>query len=224
MGRVYALRSVRIVYKKLGRMKFVSHLDMNRYIPRLVKVSKIPAWHTEGFNKHLYLTFALPLSLGITSEYDIFDLKITDDDFTDEMILEALKSNAAEGIEFVSCGSAVFKTAELSFASYTVIYKDSDRSLLTSLENMLNGNVIIARKKGKKGKVTELNLAEKIKSINTELDENTLTLKVVLPAGNTENINPVLFLDAFESLGSRRPEVVTVSRDMLYTSQMEIFR
>mgnify|MGYP003450518871 FL=1 len=224
MGRVYALRSVRIVYKKLGRMKFVSHLDMNRYIPRLVKVSKIPAWHTEGFNKHLYLTFALPLSLGITSEYDIFDLKITDDDFTDEMILEALKSNAAEGIEFVSCGSAVFKTAELSFASYTVIYKDSDRSLLTSLEKMLNGNVIIARKKGKKGKVTELNLAEKIKSINTELDENTLTLKVVLPAGNTENINPVLFLDAFESLGSRRPEVVTVSRDMLYTSQMEIFR
>ena len=205
-------------------MKFVSHLDMNRYIPRLVKVSKIPAWHTEGFNKHLYLTFALPLSLGITSEYDIFDLKITDDDFTDEMILEALKSNAAEGIEFVSCGSAVFKTAELSFASYTVIYKDSDRSLLTSLEKMLNGNVIIARKKGKKGKVTELNLAEKIKSINTELDENTLTLKVVLPAGNTENINPVLFLDAFESLGSRRPEVVTVSRDMLYTSQMEIFR
>lgn len=224
MGRVYALRSVRIVYKKLGRMKFVSHLDMNRYIPRLVKVSKIPAWHTEGFNKHLYLTFALPLSLGITSEYDIFDLKITDDDFTDEMILEALKSNAAEGIEFVSCGSAVFKTAELSFASYTVIYKDGDRSLLTSLEKMLNGNVIIARKKGKKGKVTELNLAEKIKSINTELDENTLTLKVVLPAGNTENINPVLFLDAFESLGSRRPEVVTVSRDMLYTSQMEIFR
>lgn len=205
-------------------MKFVSHLDMNRYIPRLVKVSKIPAWHTEGFNKHLYLTFALPLSLGITSEYDIFDLKITDDDFTDEMILEALKSNAAEGIEFVSCGSAVFKTAELSFASYTVIYKDGDRSLLTSLEKMLNGNVIIARKKGKKGKVTELNLAEKIKSINTELDENTLTLKVVLPAGNTENINPVLFLDAFESLGSRRPEVVTVSRDMLYTSQMEIFR
>ena len=205
-------------------MKFVSHLDMNRYIPRLVKVSKIPAWHTEGFNKHLYLTFALPLSLGITSEYDIFDLKITDDDFTDEMILEALKSNAAEGIEFVSCGSAVFKTAELSFASYTVIYKDSDRSLLTSLEKMLNGNVIIARKKRKKGKVTELNLAEKIKSINTELDENTLTLKVVLPAGNTENINPVLFLDAFESLGSRRPEVVTVSRDMLYTSQMEIFR
>ena len=224
MGRVYALRSVRIVYKKLGRMKFVSHLDMNRYIPRLVKVSKIPAWHTEGFNKHLYLTFALPLSLGITSEYDIFDLKITDDDFTDEMILEALKSNAAEGIEFVSCGSAVFKTAELSFASYTVIYKDGDRSLLTSLEKMLNGNVIIARKKGKKGKVTELNLAEKIKSINTELDENTLTLKVVLPAGITENINPVLFLDAFESLGSRRPEVVTVSRDMLYTSQMEIFR
>lgn len=205
-------------------MKYVSHLDMNRYIPRLVKVSRIPAWHTEGFNKHLYLTFALPLSLGTTSEYDIFDLKITDDTFTDERVLNALKENAAEGIEFVSCAPAVFKTAELSFASFTLLYKDGGGELLRSFEKMLKGNVIIAQKKGKKGKVTELNLAEKIKSIETVLLGDTLTVKVVLPAGNTENINPALFLDAFEASGNRRPESVTVSRDMLYTAEMEIFR
>ena len=95
-------------------MKFISHLDMNRYMTRLVKISKIPAWHTEGFNKHLYLTFALPLSLGITADYDIVDLKITDDDFSDEMIVDALNKNASEGLEFLSAGPIVMKTAELS--------------------------------------------------------------------------------------------------------------
>ena len=51
MGRVFALRNVRVFYAKRGRMKYVSHLDMNRYMVRLFKVANIPAWYTEGFSK-----------------------------------------------------------------------------------------------------------------------------------------------------------------------------
>lgn len=205
-------------------MKFVSHLDMNRYFTRLVKVSKVPAWHTEGFNKHLYVTFALPLSLGMTTDYDVVDLKITDDDYTDEMVVDALNKNSADGLKFLSAGPIVMKTTELCFAQYSLTYSDNETELLKKLEAMLNGNVIIAQKKGKKGKVTELNLAEKIKSIKTELVGNELRVVVVLPAGNTENINPSLFADAFCDAGNRRPEVYTVNRDMLYNAKMEIFK
>lgn len=205
-------------------MKFVSHLDMNRYFTRLVKVSRVPAWHTEGFNKHLYVTFALPLSLGMTTDYDVVDLKITDDDFTDEMVVDALNNNAAEGLKFLSAGPILMKTTELSFAKYSLSYSDDDIELLKKLASMLNGNVIIAQKKGKKGKVTELNLAEKIKSIETQLEGNELKVEVVLPAGNTENINPSLFADAFSDAGNRKPQVYTVNRDMLYNAEMEIFK
>jgi hypothetical protein len=85
------------------------------------------------------------------------------------------------------------KTSELSFAEYSLTIKDLDVEYLKNFEKFLNGNVIIATKKGKKGKVTELNLAEQVKSINTELNDNVLNINVVLPAGNTGNINPVLF-------------------------------
>lgn len=205
-------------------MKFVSHLDMNRYFTRLVKISNVPAWHTEGFNRHLYLTFALPLSLGMTTDYDVVDIKITDDDYTDEMIVAALKKNAANGLEILSAGPIVMKTTELQFAKYSLCYNDTDNELLTKLERMLCGNVIIAQKKGKKGKVTEVNLAEKIKSIKTELCDGSLKAEVVLPAGNVGNLNPVLFLEAFCDAGNRKPEVYTVNRDMLYNAEMEIFR
>ena len=217
------MRSVRVIYKKMDRMKYVSHLDMNRYIPRLIKVSKIPAWHTEGFNKHLYLTFALPLALGITSQYDMFDIKITDDSFTDEMILAALKKNAAKGIEIISCGPAILKATELSFAEFKLEIEDTDKELLEALQKMFNSNVILAEKKGKKGKVTELNLADKIKSIKTELENDKLSVEVVLPAGNTENINPMLFIEAFVSLGKRKPEILSIERGMLYTADMKEF-
>ena len=33
---------------------------------------------------------------------------------------------------------------ELTFASYTVVYKDEDYTLLESLEKLLNGNIIPA--------------------------------------------------------------------------------
>ncbi len=217
------MRNVRIVYAKRGRMKYVSHLDMNRYMTRLIKISKIPAWHTEGFNKHLYLTFALPLSLGTTTDYDVVDIKITDDEFTDQMVVEALSKNAAEGIEVISAGEPKSKTAELTFAEYTLTYCDNDENKLLKLDAMLKGNVILAIKKGKKGKQSEINLAEKIKSIKTELKDNMLTVTVVLPAGNTENINPSLFLDAFVSAGNDRPDVIKINRNMLFDKDLKKF-
>ena len=217
------LRNVRVFYAKRGRMKYVSHLDMNRYMVRLFKTAKIPAWYTEGFNQHLYLTFALPLSLGITADYDVIVLKIVDDCFTDEMIFNSLKEKAAEGIEILRVSEPWCKVPELKFASYTLTYKDSDCNLLKDMERLFHSNAILAEKKGKKNRVTLLNLAEKIKHIETDLREDTLTVKVVLPAGNDENINPQLFLQSFESAGNRKPEVVLINRDMLFTENMQKF-
>lgn len=205
-------------------MKFVSHLDMNRYFTRLIKVSGIPAWHTEGFNQHIYLTFALPLSLGMTTDYDVVDIKITDDNFSYEDVVNALNEKAADGIKILSAGPIVMKTPELSFAKYSLSFKDDNVQLLEKLERMLHCNVIIANKKGKKGKVTEINLAEKIKSIKTTLDNNELKVEVVLPAGNVGNINPSLFLDAFCDAGNPSPFEFTVNRDMLYNAEMQIFK
>ena len=204
-------------------MKFVSHLDMNRYMMRLIKTSNIPVWYTEGFNQHIYLTFALPLSLGVTSDYDCFDLKITDDGFGNEQIKDALNLKAAEGIKIIAVQEPWMKVSELKYAGYTLIYKDDDTELLKKLEAMLLGNVIIAEKKGKKNKVTVLNVAEKIKSIETDLSTGTLTVKVVLPAGNDENINPSLFLQAFTSAGNPAPSFININRDMLYNQNFEKF-
>jgi glycosyltransferase involved in cell wall biosynthesis len=146
-----------------------------------------------------------------------------DDNFTNEQVVSALNKNAAEGLSILSAGPIVMKTSELSFAEYSLTIKDLDVEYLKNFEKFLNGNVIIATKKGKKGKVTELNLAEQVKSINTELNDNVLNINVVLPAGNTGNINPVLFIEAFCDIGNRKPEVCHINRNMLFNASMEKF-
>ena len=47
--------TVRVFYRKLGRIKYISHLDMVRCISRALKRSGLPVWHTLGFHPHVYL-------------------------------------------------------------------------------------------------------------------------------------------------------------------------
>ena len=49
--------TARVFYKKQGRAKYISHLDLVRCISRALKRSKLPVWHTLGFHPHVYLTF-----------------------------------------------------------------------------------------------------------------------------------------------------------------------
>lgn len=205
-------------------MKFVSHLDMNRYVTRLIKMSKIPARYTEGFHQHLYITFALPLSLGTTADYDVFDIKLTDDLFSLQEVKRSLANNAADGIEILSVEEPWMNVSELKYAEFSLTYKDNDSLLLTRLSEMFKSKVILVNKKGKKGKTTEINLADKIFSIKQELTGCELKVTVMLPAGNDENINPSLFLQAFCDIGNRKPEICEINRNMIYNASKEIFK
>ena len=56
--------TVRISFKKMNEASYISLLDMQRVMQRVLKRSGLPVWHTLGFNPHIYMTFACPLSLG----------------------------------------------------------------------------------------------------------------------------------------------------------------
>ena len=59
------MKSTRIWFHKFGTAKYISHLDLNRCVARAFHKAKLPMWYTEGFNPHAFVTFALPLSLGV---------------------------------------------------------------------------------------------------------------------------------------------------------------
>ena len=75
------MKNVRIFYTKTDRMKFVSHLDMNRLMSRIIMRADIPVWYTEGFNQRIYINYAVPLSLGFEGLYEIIDIRLTDDNY-----------------------------------------------------------------------------------------------------------------------------------------------
>ena len=71
-------KNIRIFFSKTGRAIYISHLDLYRLFQRSIKRAKLPVWETEGFNPHLYLTFALPLALGTAGVCESMDTKLTE--------------------------------------------------------------------------------------------------------------------------------------------------
>ena len=212
------MRNVRVFYKKFGRMKFASHLDMNRLMTRLIRLSNIPIWYTEGFNQHPYITFALPLSLGFTSDYEIMDIRITDDEFTDEMVSKALSGVFPEGLEVIGVAPRGKKSGEIGFAEFLITFENADEQFASDLENFLSQESIITLKKTKKGNMKEIDLKPYIKSKEV-ISDNGITLKIVLSAGGEANINPTLLLSVMPSI----PEY-TVCRTMIFDNEMECFK
>ena len=56
--------TVRISFEKKNEASYISLLDLQRVMQRALKRSGLPVWYTLGFNPHIYMTFAAPLSLG----------------------------------------------------------------------------------------------------------------------------------------------------------------
>ncbi len=208
------MKDIRIFYRKSGPLRFVSHLDMNRYMPRLVRLAGLPVWYTEGFHQHVYVTFALPLSLGFESEYEVMDMRLTEDDFPLEEVKRRLNEKAVKGLEVFAVSEPRYKTGKIGFCRYRINFLEPVDVL--ALKEFLQSEQILVQKRNKKGKYNEIDITPKIK--NFKLIDNCLT--VTLSAGN-DNLNPTLLLDAFFERHEKADYIIT--REMLYTTEMEQF-
>jgi len=214
------VRNVRLIYKKSGRARYISHLDINRLFSRVLKRSGLPVWYTEGFNPHIFVTFALPLSLGFESEYDICDFRLDDESISNEKVLEVLKNAFPESIEVVNVIDPLMKVKELTFAEYNVKI-DCDKQMAEKLKGVLNAEEIIVEKTTKHKKTQTFDVKPKIKRMNITDLEDGILVNLLLPAGSIENINPtIIFEKAWESADF---EISSVKRGKLYDKNMQLF-
>ena len=201
-------------------MKFVSHLDMNRFMTRLVNKGKIPVWFTEGFNQHAYFNFAVPLTLGFEGDYEILDLRIIDPDYSNEQLLADLNRVSIPDIEFWKVEAPVFKMKEIAFAEFEVTFDSVSDDIAQKINTFFARESIITQKTTKKGGTKDIDIAPLVKK--AELCGDKLTL--VLTAGNENNLNPTLVLKTLFETENIEPIYYTVKRTMIYNKEMQSFR
>ena len=63
-------------FGKKPRLRFISHLDLQRFLHMALNRSGLPIKYSEGFNPHPLMAFGSALALGATSEYEILDVRL----------------------------------------------------------------------------------------------------------------------------------------------------
>ena len=66
-----------IRFGKKPRLRFISHLDLQRFFQRAVNRTGLPIAWSQGFNPHPVMSFGSALALGWTSEYEVIDIKLS---------------------------------------------------------------------------------------------------------------------------------------------------
>lgn len=190
------MKNVRLFYTKRDRMKFISHLDMTRFMSRVIRKAKLPVWYTEGFNPHLYMTFALPLSLGFESDYEVVDIRLVDDEFPIDTLCDKLNAVCPPYIHFFDAAEPICKAGDIAAASFDITFDDGGE-IAEPLSKFLKRESIIVLKKTKRGEIKPLEVADKTKGFSFDTADGDTVLKITLPAGSSENLNPELILNAF---------------------------
>lgn len=192
------MREVRLRFSKQGRLKYISHLDINRAMSRAFKRAEIPLWYTEGFNPHPYMSFSLPLSLGVESLCESVDIRIVGS-ITNNEIKNRMNSVLPEGLKVLDVYDDFYDNGEISYSDYVYKFQFDDNALaLEKIKSILDGDEILALKKGKQGRkkvFKETNIKSFIDKYNISLRDDTVVLNIRLLAGTDKNLNPSLLFD-----------------------------
>ena len=190
---------VRIFFTKTGMAKYISHLDLMRCMTRALRRAQIPLWYTEGYNPHLFMTFARPLPLGVESLCESMDIRLVG-----EMTFREMKTRLSDAlprdITVVRVAKPVHKPTEIAFADYEMqLYTDDPAALLQAMETRFAADTLPVLKKAKQGKrrvEKETDIKPNILTLDLAPQDYGVTLTARVTAGDQNNVSPALLLDA----------------------------
>lgn len=224
-------RTVRLKFKKVGSLQYISHLDLQRTFMRVIVRSCIPAWYTKGFNPHAKLVFSTPLSVGAQSVCEYLDIRI-DRDMSCEDIRDRLNAELTDELCILDAYLPENDFSQIAWASYEieVFTRDADASLAKKANDVLTTSPLVMTKRTKSGE-KDVDIIPMIKSADVRYDNETGTLKLscVLSASSTEYLNPELLITALKQnigilAGDPSVEWYTIMRTNLLTSDLKEFK
>ena len=201
-------RTVRVKFRKVGNLQYISHLDLQRTISRVLIRAGIPMWYTQGFNPHAKMTFGLPLSVGAESVCEYLDLRIDRD-----MSCKEIKARLNEALTDELCVLDAYEApegsafADIIWARYDIRMDvpDATESLAEEVRAYLTTSPLLMDKKSKSG-IRQVDITTLIRSLDVRLQEGQLMLDAVLCVSGSDYLNPDYLIRALRERFGLLPE------------------
>lgn len=153
-------------FTKTGSLKFIGHLDCMRFFQKAIRRAKLDVSYSNGFNPHQIMSFASPLSVGLTSDGEYIDIEFNSlPEMSKEELIRYINQYMTEEL-FVTEIHVLEETSKTSMAllnacDYMITLKDgtdfchntetaADFSLRETFGKFMEQEQITIRKKTKK--------------------------------------------------------------------------
>lgn len=223
--------NLRIKFKKVGGLQFISHLDLVRTMHKVIVRAGLPLWYTEGFNPKPKMVFAAPLSIGTESISEFLDIRLTERMPPEEAIARMNRNMAGE-LQALDAYYPESKLTDLKWLSYTVLIKTAhaDRALSEKCEKALLDECVEVKKRAKSGDEVTVNIRPLIKTASSVLDGDIIRISCVLSADPSAYLNPEYIVKVLKGKcgiladADLTKEYYSIMRENAYFSDMTEFR
>lgn len=212
---------IRIKFRKYGNLKYIGHLDVQRFFQKTVRRAGIDVAYTTGFSPHQIMSFAAPLGVGLESNGEYMDMELNS--FTDcQDIVTRLNQASVEGIDILSAvvlpkeaGNAM---ASVAAAGYTVRFREGrepEFDWQNKIASFYGRESIPVTKETKKG-TAEIDLKQGIFSMELRGE----ALYMLLDASSAGNIKPQMVIEAFlsDNQDTLKENALLITREETYTN------
>jgi len=204
-----------IRFGKQPRLRFISHLDLQRFFQRAVNRTGLPIAWSQGFNPHPVMSFGSALALGWTSEYEVIDIKLSAP-MGRKRTEEAVRAALPEDLPVIEVRMVDDRHAApmalVRMSDYTVkLEGENAPAILEQIPAFLKSEVVRAMKKTKAGE-KEINARPLVISLEP-LDEGSFRTRLMLT--ESQSIKPELLVGLLAELAGVEAPPVHVHRTML---------
>lgn len=178
-------------------MIYIGHLDLLKFFIRLIKRTQLPIAYSNGFNPHQQLTFAIPLSLGMTSYGEYLDIQLTAPVDCEE-IKNRCNQALPSGIEILkvrelsegekNCASAIVA------ADYKVYIDKKIENLKDIIDEILSEKTIVLEREVKK-KIKTVDIRPMIYFLDVDNSGDNSVINAKITTGSQGNLKIDLLME-----------------------------
>ncbi|HUU51320.1 MAG TPA: TIGR03960 family B12-binding radical SAM protein [Nitrospinota bacterium] len=193
------VQRMRIQFKKLNNMKFLSHLELMKVFYRALKRAHIDVAYTSGFHPRPRISFGMALPIGVESVCEYLDLEFSSY-IEPEDFLSKLNQALPKGLEIVLAKNIPLKSHNMitekviyninlkmnNVANYDSILEDYNQMITSFLSNK---EIVIGREKNDSFKKISIRpLIIDMQAIN--MKKNSINLELILKMRESDNVRP----------------------------------
>jgi len=206
---------MKLVYRfgKQGRMRFVSHLDLQRFVQRALNRTDLPIAFSQGFNPHPVMSLASALAMGYESEYEVLELKI-EGQTTKVHALETMRGALPEEmpiyeVRFMAEAHPSMMSLVRS-TDYRITPAENFEELKTAAESFMAMETVMGIRKTKSG---EREIDMRPLCLKLEAEDGVLNARLMLT--ETDTLKPDLLMSTLSRIAGIETPAYRVYRTCL---------